>query len=427
MAMDREMMLQQQSENIPKDDAHQDVEDDNAENNNSVQGKKIPPEAVSAKNRIFVTKIHPKTLPKEVEGYFRHQGPIKDFYMPKRPDGSHKGIAFVSFQHEMDAQRVIENDHYVAGKPVVVDQAQARPEKDSNQVAEESLNQSKRIFLSPVPLIVSSGMIASYFAQFGTIVDVFVPKGKGICFVSFADFGVAKKCVDMGQHVVCNIEMNAEWASTRAEAKNGQPVKRVIDEGKIFVVGLKNNQDEYHVKEYFRQFGAVKDCFMPKDKQTGLSRGIAFVTFKKPDGMIRVMNHPTRHDIMGSLVTIEQATSREPLEGEEGLIQMELDSLDRYMDSKNVSKDNSFADNMNTAYTPPGFNMNPLMPGMYGMNPYMDPMMAYNPYMGGFDAYGMGGFPPMDPYQQQMAMAMAMMQAQGTAPDMSVHANKNKH
>lgn len=52
------------------------------------------------------------------------------------------------------------------------------------------------------------------------------------------------------------------------------------EEVKLYVGNLSFNTVEADIRREFEKYGAVKDCFMPTDRDTGKLRGFCFVTSK---------------------------------------------------------------------------------------------------------------------------------------------------
>jgi hypothetical protein len=57
---------------------------------------------------------------------------------------------------------------------------------------------------------------------------------------------------------------------------------------KIFVGRLDFNSTSDSIKAYFSQFGPVEDAYVPKDHNSGKSRGFGFVTFESPHSLAQV-------------------------------------------------------------------------------------------------------------------------------------------
>ncbi len=70
---------------------------------------------------------------------------------------------------------------------------------------------------------------------------------------------------------------------------------------KLFVGGL-YFQNEEDLAEYFSQYGRIDSCTLIKDKNTGKSRGFAFITIDDLDGNARVKVLSKKHEIKGKFV-----------------------------------------------------------------------------------------------------------------------------
>jgi len=63
------------------------------------------------------------------------------------------------------------------------------------------------------------------------------------------------------------------------------------DPGKMFIGGLSWQTTPESLREYFEQFGDVKEALVMKDPTTMRNRGFGFVTFKDPEHVDKVVNH----------------------------------------------------------------------------------------------------------------------------------------
>ncbi len=48
---------------------------------------------------------------------------------------------------------------------------------------------------------------------------------------------------------------------------------------KIFVGGIKEDTEEYHIREYFERYGKIETIDIMEERSTGKKRGFCFVTF----------------------------------------------------------------------------------------------------------------------------------------------------
>ena len=61
------------------------------------------------------------------------------------------------------------------------------------------------------------------------------------------------------------------------------------EDRKLFVGGLSWETREPQLKEYFEQFGEVESVNLKLDPMTGKSRCFAFIVYKSPDDLSKVM------------------------------------------------------------------------------------------------------------------------------------------
>ncbi|XP_078516103.1 SRA stem-loop-interacting RNA-binding protein, mitochondrial isoform X2 [Lissotriton helveticus] len=61
---------------------------------------------------------------------------------------------------------------------------------------------------------------------------------------------------------------------------------------------------EEELREYFSQFGTVKKCLLPFDKETGFHRGIGWIRFASEEGLQNALQKES-HIIEGSKLQVQ--------------------------------------------------------------------------------------------------------------------------
>lgn len=80
--------------------------------------------------------------------------------------------------------------------------------------------------------------------------------------------------------------------------------RKVIDEKdrKLFVVSLPHDITTSDLRDYFKQFGAIEDVRIIKNKEVGTLRGFGFILFYDRVSFIRVFEQGDHHIIKGKQV-----------------------------------------------------------------------------------------------------------------------------
>ena len=58
---------------------------------------------------------------------------------------------------------------------------------------------------------------------------------------------------------------------------------------KIFVGGIKEDTEEYNLRDYFEKYGKIETIEVMEDRQSGKKRGFAFVTFDDHDTVDKIV------------------------------------------------------------------------------------------------------------------------------------------
>ncbi|KAL1216775.1 Glycine-rich RNA-binding protein 5 [Cardamine amara subsp. amara] len=84
---------------------------------------------------------------------------------------------------------------------------------------------------------------------------------------------------------------------------------RCMSSSKIFVGGISYSTDEFGLKEAFSKYGEVIDAKIIVDRETGRSRGFAFVTFTSSEEASNAMQLDGQ-DLHGRRIRVNYATER---------------------------------------------------------------------------------------------------------------------
>ncbi|XP_054894532.1 SRA stem-loop-interacting RNA-binding protein, mitochondrial [Poeciliopsis prolifica] len=78
--------------------------------------------------------------------------------------------------------------------------------------------------------------------------------------------------------------------------------KKVLE---VFVSKIPWTVASREVREYFGQFGAVKKCILPFDKDTGFHKGFCWVSFSTEEGMNNVLQKDP-HILEGAKLLVQR-------------------------------------------------------------------------------------------------------------------------
>ena len=63
-----------------------------------------------------------------------------------------------------------------------------------------------------------------------------------------------------------------------------------LDEKRLYVTNIPFNVEKDTVREAFEKYGSITECIIPKNVETGVSKGIAYVSFEDPNNAIQAMH-----------------------------------------------------------------------------------------------------------------------------------------
>lgn len=94
--------------------------------------------------------------------------------------------------------------------------------------------------------------------------------------------------------------MTIEWVQA-------EPIMVYDIEGRIFVGGLDSNCDEAQLEKSFKMFGDINQISLIRNRETGLSRGFAFISFKDNSSADEAIKRMHGVEIMERCITVKRA------------------------------------------------------------------------------------------------------------------------
>lgn len=88
-----------------------------------------------------------------------------------------------------------------------------------------------------------------------------------------------------------------------------------FDPRKLFVGNLGQDVREGELRDYFSQFGDIEQVAVMEDRNTGRSRGFAFVSFKEEASVVAVLQHEGDHMVNGRRLEVKRASPRDDRRG----------------------------------------------------------------------------------------------------------------
>ncbi|XP_076953374.1 heterogeneous nuclear ribonucleoprotein 1-like [Bidens hawaiensis] len=175
----------------------------------------------SSAGKLFVGGIAWETSQASFSSYFSNYGEITDsVIMMDKVTGRPRGFGFVTFANSADADKVLEQDHVIDGRPVEVKRTVPR----ENSQGSRGVSRTKKIFVGGIPLTLTEDELREYFSNYGDIIDNQIMldhvtgRSRGFGFVTFDSEDAVDKIFADGQlHELGGKQVEIK----RAEPKRG--------------------------------------------------------------------------------------------------------------------------------------------------------------------------------------------------------------
>jgi len=167
----------------------------------------------------------------------------------------------------------------------------AQQDCQNGKQAQENSSEEGKLFLGGLSWDTTEEKLKEHFSKYGQIQDVVVMRepvtgrSRGFGFVQFTDISLADIALQ-DEHILDSKTIDAKKAVPKGAPKTTEKIC------KIFVGGIPPQITELDITSCFSKFGQVVHVNLMIDKETGRSRGFAFVTFEDPSAVQIVFSQP---------------------------------------------------------------------------------------------------------------------------------------
>ncbi|KAI8575636.1 hypothetical protein K450DRAFT_260775 [Umbelopsis ramanniana AG] len=119
-------------------------------------------------------------------------------------------------------------------------------------------------------------------------------------------------------NVVKEIQRINEREADRGYSESSSWHAQYKDSAYVFVGGLAYDLTEGDVICIFSQFGEVMNLDMPRDKQTGKTRGFAFLQYEDQRSTVLAVDNLNGSKVLGRVLRVDHAQKPKPKKDEEG-------------------------------------------------------------------------------------------------------------
>ncbi|KFW04366.1 Heterogeneous nuclear ribonucleoprotein A3 1, partial [Eurypyga helias] len=164
-----------------------------------------------------------------------------------------------------------------------------------------------KLFIGGLSFETTDDSLREHFEKWGTLTDCVVmrdpqtKRSRGFGFVTYSCVEEVDAAMSARPHKVDGRVVEPKRAVSREVVK------------KIFVGGIKEDTEEYNLREYFEKYGKIETIEVMEDRQSGKKRGFAFVTFDDHDTVDKIVVQKY-HTINGHNCEVKKALSKQEMQ-----------------------------------------------------------------------------------------------------------------
>uniref|UniRef100_A0A4W2EF32 RRM domain-containing protein n=1 Tax=Bos indicus x Bos taurus TaxID=30522 RepID=A0A4W2EF32_BOBOX len=175
--------------------------------------------------------------------------------------------------------------------------------------------QLRKLFIGGLSFETTDESLRSHFEQWGTLTDCVVmrdpntKRSRGFGFVTYATVEEVDAAMNARPHKVDGRVVEPKRAVSREDSQ--RPGAHLTVK-KIFVGGIKEDNEEHHLRDYFEQYGKIEVIEIMTDRGSGKKRGFAFVTFDDHDSVDKIVIQKY-HTVNGHNCEVRKALSKQEM------------------------------------------------------------------------------------------------------------------
>ncbi|XP_034508003.1 heterogeneous nuclear ribonucleoprotein A3 homolog 1-like, partial [Ailuropoda melanoleuca] len=176
--------------------------------------------------------------------------------------------------------------------------------------------QLRKLFIGGLSFETTDESLKEHFEQWGTLTDCVVmrdpqtKRSRGFGFVTYSCVEEVDASMAARPHKVDGRIVEPKRAVSREDS--ARPGAHLTVK-KIFVGGIKEDTEEFHLRDYFEEYGKIETIEVMEDRQSGKKRGFAFVTFDDHDTVDKIVVQKY-HTINGHNCEVKKALSKQEMQ-----------------------------------------------------------------------------------------------------------------
>ncbi|XP_037105132.1 nucleolin isoform X1 [Syngnathus acus] len=224
-----------------------------------------------------------------------------DVRVPLGQNGTGRGIAYIEFKSEADAEKTLEDAQGsdIQGRSIVLDYVGEKSQKGPNAFA-AAAPASKTLVVNNLAFSATEETLQSMFEK---AVSIRIPqrdgRPKGFAFLEFESTEDAKEAIEtMNNTELEGRTMRLEFSQNSGGRSEGGPTKT------LFVKGLSEDTTDQTLKA---AFDTAVGARIVTDRETGYSKCFGFVDFDNEDDCKAAKEAMDQGEIDGNSVTLDYA------------------------------------------------------------------------------------------------------------------------
>lgn len=269
--------------------------------------------------KIYIGNLPTSLSEDGIRQLFEAHGTLSDIKVPiDRFTGNPRGFAFVTMSDKeqglqaIDAlhESVIDDRTIRCNEQLPKDQVPKRQKRESDEAS------GTKLYVGNLSFDTTQESLIEYFEQHGAVTDCFLPTDRntgykrGFGFVTMADEDAMSAIENLNEVEFEGRTLQVNKSLPKGKSPPRRDYSRAPRATKLYVGNLPFDTSQDEIYSLFEEYGDVKDCYVPMDRESGQSRGFAFVSLSPEDAQ-RAIDETDGFEFDGRILRVNEAQPKQ--------------------------------------------------------------------------------------------------------------------
>lgn len=269
--------------------------------------------------KIYIGNLPTSLTENDIRQLFETHGTLTDITVPfDRFTGNPRGFAFITMPDKEQGLKAIDalNDSVIDDRTIRCNEQLPKDQVPKREKREYKEASGTKLYVGNLSFDTTQESLIEYFEQHGPVTDCFLPTDRntgykrGFGFVTMADEDALTAIDNLNEVEFEGRTLQVNKSLPKGKSPPRRSFTRAPRATKLYIGNLPFDTSQDEIYSLFEEYGDVKDCYVPMDRETGQSRGFAFVSLSPEDAQ-RAIDETDGFEFDGRILRVNEAQPKQ--------------------------------------------------------------------------------------------------------------------